>query len=58
MGKISYEEDVDTSILKGRTFAIIGYGSQGRAISRLQVSEAGILGQAWGYTPKSTGHLI
>lgn len=29
--KIYYEKDVDTKVLKGKTIAIIGYGSQGHA---------------------------
>jgi len=29
--KIYYEKDVDTQVLKGKTIAIIGYGSQGHA---------------------------
>jgi ketol-acid reductoisomerase len=31
MGKIYYQEDCDLSLLKGKTIAIIGYGSQGHA---------------------------
>ena len=31
MGKIFYQEDCDLSLLKGKTIAIIGYGSQGHA---------------------------
>ena len=31
MGKIFYQEDCDLALLKGKTIAIIGYGSQGHA---------------------------
>ena len=31
MGKIYYQEDCELSLLKGKTIAIIGYGSQGHA---------------------------
>ena len=32
--KMYYDADVDTGILEGKTIAVIGYGSQGRAQSR------------------------
>jgi len=32
--KMYYDEDVDTKALEGKTIAVIGYGSQGRAQSR------------------------
>ena len=31
MVKIYYDKDVDSSVLKGKTIAVIGYGSQGNA---------------------------
>ena len=31
MAKLYYEADCDTSLLKGKTVAVIGYGSQGHA---------------------------
>ena len=31
MAKIYYDKDADLKLLKGRTIAIIGYGSQGSA---------------------------
>lgn len=31
MAKVYYEKDLDSDLLKGKTIAVIGYGSQGRA---------------------------
>ena len=31
MAKIFYQQDCDLNLLKGKTVAIIGYGSQGHA---------------------------
>jgi ketol-acid reductoisomerase len=31
MAKIYHDEDADLGVLKGKTIAIIGYGSQGHA---------------------------
>lgn len=41
MTKISYEQDCDPTILKGRTIAVVGYGSQGRAHS-LNLRDSGL----------------
>ena len=41
MAKRYYEKDADLSLLKGRTVAIIGYGSQGHAHS-LNLRDSGI----------------
>ena len=32
--KMYYDADVNTDVLEGKTIAVIGYGSQGRAQSR------------------------
>ena len=32
--KMYYDDDVNTDALEGKTIAVIGYGSQGRAQSR------------------------
>ena len=40
MAKIFYEKDTDISLLKGKTIAIIGYGSQGHAHA-LNLKESG-----------------
>ncbi|MCX6565354.1 MAG: ketol-acid reductoisomerase [Candidatus Aminicenantes bacterium] len=40
MAKIYYERDCDKGILKGKTIAVIGYGSQGRAHS-LNLKDSG-----------------
>jgi ketol-acid reductoisomerase len=66
MAKIYYEDKCDIEILKGKTIAIIGYGSQGHAQAQnlrdsgLQVSVAEIegtenykLAQEHGFTPLS-----
>jgi len=34
MAKMYYDDDADLSLLKGKTLAIIGYGSQGHAQSQ------------------------
>ena len=31
MAKMFYDKDADLSVLKGKTIAILGYGSQGHA---------------------------
>ncbi|KPJ62970.1 MAG: ketol-acid reductoisomerase, partial [Planctomycetes bacterium DG_23] len=66
MAKIYYEDKCDIEILKGKTIAIIGYGSQGHAQAQnlrdsgLEVSVAEIegtenykLAQKHGFTPLS-----
>ena len=40
MGKLYYDKDADLSLLKGKTIAIIGYGSQGHAHA-LNLKDAG-----------------
>jgi ketol-acid reductoisomerase len=34
--KVYYDDDADLSLLKNKTIAILGYGSQGHAQARLQ----------------------
>jgi ketol-acid reductoisomerase len=34
MVKVYHDEDIDESVLDGKTVAVIGYGSQGRAQAR------------------------
>jgi len=41
MAKIYYEKDVNKDYLKGKTVAVIGYGSQGRA-QALNLNDSGI----------------
>lgn len=41
MAKIYYDKDIDLGVLDGRTVAVIGYGSQGRAQS-LNMRESGV----------------
>ncbi len=41
MAKIYYDKDIDMSILEGRTIAVIGYGSQGRA-QALNMKDSGL----------------
>ena len=41
MGKIYYEGDADSSLIKGRKVAVIGYGSQGHAHA-LNLAESGV----------------
>ena len=39
--KVYYDKDADLSLIKGKTVAIIGYGSQGHAHA-LNLSESGV----------------
>ena len=41
MAKIFYQADCDINVLKGKTVAIIGYGSQGHAHA-LNLHESGV----------------
>ena len=41
MPKIYYEQDCDINVLKGKTVAIIGYGSQGHAHA-LNLRDSGV----------------
>ena len=41
MSKIYYQSDCDLKVLKGKTVAIIGYGSQGHAHA-LNLHESGV----------------
>ena len=41
-----YDEDVNTDALEGKTIAVIGYGSQGRAQSR-NMADSGANGSSW-----------
>ncbi len=38
--KIYYDKDADLSLLKGKTIAILGYGSQGHAQPRTSATAA------------------
>lgn len=56
--RVYHDEDVDMDILKGRTIAVIGYGSQGRA-QALNMRESGLevvigvrRGPSWGRAEK------
>ena len=39
--KIYYDKDADTQLIRGKTVAVIGYGSQGHAHS-LNLKESGV----------------
>ena len=60
MAKIFYQADCDINVLKGKTVAIIGYGSQGHAHA-LNLHESGVdvvVGlyegsKSWASRPKS-----
>ena len=39
MAKIFYQEDCNLAMLEGKTIAVIGYGSQGHALSLIHISE-------------------
>ena len=41
MAKIYYQSDCDINVLKGKTVAIVGYGSQGHAHA-LNLKESGV----------------
>ena len=53
--KIYYDKDADLALLKGKTIAILGYGSQGHAHA-LNLRDSGctvIVGQRPGSHPRS-----
>jgi len=53
MAEILYDKDIDNSILKGKKFAIIGYGSQGHAHAQ-NLRDSGmdvVIGELEGSTP-------
>jgi len=39
--KVYHDEDIDETVLKGKTVAVIGYGSQGRA-QALNMRDSGV----------------
>ena len=47
--KVYYDQDADINALKGKTVAIIGYGSQGHAMPRTSVIPAST--SWWGSVP-------
>ena len=69
--KVYYDKDADLSLIKGKTVAIIGYGSQGHAHA-LNLHESGVKvivglrknGPSWpkaanaGLTVKETGEAV
>mgnify|MGYP001383920981 CR=1 FL=1 len=61
MVKIYHDEDADLGVLKGKTIAIIGYGSQGHAQAQnlqdsgLDVSQQTFLDRGLGRGPRPTG---
>ncbi len=52
--KMYYEKDVNINILKDKTIAVIGYGSQGMAQSR-NMDESGLKGGGWTQRKWSSG---
>ncbi len=61
MARMFYEKDADLSLLKGRTIAIIGYGSQGHAHA-LNLRDSGLEvvvgvpeGEEWSRDPQAAG---
>ena len=54
MAKIYYDADADLSLLKGKTIAIIGYGSQGHAHAN-NLKDSGCKNLAIGLRPGSAG---